>query len=129
MAVKSTSKAVKEKIQDYIIQCLSTDETTDLQSQLECVVKAFHNWYSPYEQKSTPNHAEAFAVFLMCLPSELSVDYYDYEMREHLIKWLGESDKTYTDSEVNTRYLWLIYREFAVLCKKHKVEFNRLADY
>lgn len=124
--MKSNNKIVVNRIREHIKDCLSTDNTQDLGEQLQAVAKGFHNWYGPYEQKRTPNRQQAFMDWLMCLPGELSVEYYHHKQEEILDKLLEDVPRTkanYSTQEIQDRYLGLIYREFAKMCKENKILF------
>jgi hypothetical protein len=120
--MRTTKKEFKNQIQEHIIKCLSTDQYTELHFQLNEVVEAFKNWYSPYEQKRFPNRQEAFQDWLMGLPSELSVEYTNYGISETLKSWFENCGETYKEQKDELKfYTYLIYREFQSLCKQNKI--------
>jgi hypothetical protein len=114
----------KAKVQDHIINSLSTDETTILVDQLQTVVNEFNKWYSPYEQKRTPNKQQAFTEFLNCLPSCINQEWEYSGITNTMKSWFGSD---YSDPKSNSKeaeaYLHLIHREFKTLCKKNNVKF------
>lgn len=124
--MKTTKKEFKEQVQQHILECLSTDETTNQKEQLERVIKEFMNWYSPYEKKRTPNRQQAFSEFLMCLPSCLSVEYEHHNIYHTLKSWYENCGATYKEQDTTKEsqlYHNLIYREFNTLIKKNGLEF------
>ena len=124
--MKTTTKEFKKQVQEYIIDCLCTDYTTDLKEQLQNVVNEFKWWYSDYNKKRIPNKQEAFEDFLNGLPSCLSIDYITYNIYMILAKWFKYSlEDAFKYSEMQTckMFLHLISREFKTLCKQNNIEF------
>lgn len=124
--MKSNNKIVVNRIREHIKDCLSTDNTQDLGEQLQAVAKGFHNWYGEYEQKAVPNRQQAFMQWLLCLPSELSVEFYHNKQRKVmavLMEGVSAPRKELVDSEIQNRYLGLIYREFSKMCKENGIDF------
>lgn len=119
---RSNSKEIKQEIQAHILECIELEEEYETVSEeLEQVIGGFQRWWSDHEQ--IRNHQEAFTSYLMCLPSEFTVEFQTYSMEQRLEGWLGKGSREYTTDEISTRYYWLIYREFHTLCRKHKVTF------
>jgi hypothetical protein len=122
--MRTTSKAFKEQVQEYIINGLSDDNQTELKSKLEDVVSDFHSWYSPYEQKRTPNRQEAFKEFLNCLPSSIHTEYTHYRINQTLKSWFENNGETYkdkpTDKELDLHH-HLVYRELNTLLKQNNL--------
>lgn len=125
---RSNSKDATHLIRDHIKECLTEDYTEVLSEQLDNTCKAFMNWYSPYERRRTPNLQKAFQEWLMCLPSDLSVEYYTYKQAAKLAEWMGAKTVNYTEDVVSQRYCAIIFREFNKMCTLEGVEtlFTRL---
>lgn len=122
MAV-TTRKAFTDAVRKHIEEILSTDHTTDLQEQLQNVVNGFHNWYTKYEQKVTPNYWDALKSWFMGLPSEINVEYRHFESSELLKQWIEVAGEVYKERKnEHETYLHLVSREFAALCRLHKIE-------
>ena len=122
MKRRSNSKEVKEKIQSHILECIDVEAPCNNdRDELEAVVKGFKKWWG--DHKELRNHHQAFSEYLKCLPSQLTVEFEHYRIDERLQEWLGYDDKQYGLDEQYSRYLWLIYREFSALCRKHNVQF------
>lgn len=122
--MRTTNKAFKEQVRTHIINRLSEDETNVLSEQLENVMDEFRSWYSPYEQKRTPNKHDAFKSFLMGLPSCLSAEFTYYNISESLKEWFtacGEEYKEAPEHKESELYYHLIAREFFALCEKNSV--------
>lgn len=120
---RSTHNTVASQIQAHVIECLSTDESTDLQEQLQDVADAFNNWYGDFEKKRMPNRQNAFIDWLHGLPSELSVEMYYHNQRELLNTWMGVPTKPFSDEQVDKTYFYLIFREFNKLTRMHDIQF------
>jgi hypothetical protein len=122
--MRTTSKAFKEQVQEYILNGLSEDYGTDTQAQLQGVINDFHSFYSPYEQKRTPNHQEAFKEFLNGLPSSLHTEYTHYGINQTLKSWFENNGETYkdkpTDKELDLHH-HLVYRELNTLLKQNNL--------
>lgn len=118
----SNNNVTAQKIQDYILECMSDDYGTEPKQQIESVVAGFRHWYGPYEQRHNPNVQAAFGEWLRGLPSEMFVSPYYEDMRKMLTQWLGATEKEYGDDQVSDRYYQLIFREFQKMCKKYGVQ-------
>jgi hypothetical protein len=120
--MRTTNKIFKDQIQEHILNGLSEDISSEQRDQLKAVVDSFHNWYSPYEQKRTPNRQEAFKEFLNGLPSELHLEWTNYGVNQTLNKWFTTAGEVYkeksSDKDLDT-YHNLVYREFNNLLKKN----------
>lgn len=125
---RSNSKDATAMIREHIKECLTEDYTEVLSEQLDNTCKAFMDWYSPYERRRTPNLQQAFQEWLMCLPSDLSVEYYYDKQAAKLAEWMGATKVDYTDDVVVQRYCAIIFREFNKMCTLEGVEtlFTRL---
>jgi hypothetical protein len=125
--MKTTNKAIKDQIQKHIIEGLSEDTYQSTKMQLQQVKEEFYNWYSPYEQKRTPNKQEAFKEFMNGLPSCLNMEYTYHGIHTTMRSWFENAGETYKepkdDSKEADLYGSLIYREFNTLCKKNGVQF------
>jgi hypothetical protein len=124
--MRTTKKEFCEKVQNHIIEGLSTDETTDRAEQLRQVVEEFEAWWSPYEKHRTPHRQTAFINFLNCSPSCLSTEFYHDDQRQALKEWHQQTEEEankYSDDKVGTHYYSLIYREFCKMCKAEGVDF------
>lgn len=123
--ISSNSKIVKDKIQEYIIDHLLTDETNVLKEQLQIVVDDFNDWYCYHERRKNPNIKDGFCYWLNCLPSIFSLDYYYHEIRKVMEYWLGhERVEKMSDDKMSNMFHTLIYREFKRLCDKNSVAFK-----
>lgn len=118
----STHKLVTDQIQGYILDNLSDDNSEHVMDKLEDVVEDFINWYGEYERRRTPNVQAAFKEWLQGLPSALYVTPYYEEMRELMNKWLGTTDKNYSDDVIAHRFHAVIFREYNKLCSSNGVE-------
>lgn len=118
----STHKLVTDQIQGYILDNLSDDNSEHVMDKLEDVVEDFINWYGEYERRRTLNVQAAFKEWLQGLPSALYVTPYYEEMRELMNKWLGTTDKNYSDDVIAHRFHALIFREYNKLCSSNGVE-------
>jgi hypothetical protein len=127
--MRTTNLVFKVLVQEHIIECMQTPEGEIPTQYLKDVVEAFKSWYSPYEQKRTPNHQDAFIDWLQGLPSELSVEYSSFMICETLKYWFTHPTvdmnfiERHADKEAETYYN-LVYREFRTLCTKYKVEWS-----
>ena len=113
--MRTTKKEFTSQVQRHIIERLSTDETENLREQLKNVTKDFYNWYSPNEQKRTPNTYTAFIEFLKCLPSSINIDFSDHDVHNTLKTWIENCGETYVTPKSQHEfdlYLHLITREF-----------------
>lgn len=128
MAV-TTRNVFKLQVRKHIVEILSTDETQDLKEQLQNVVDGFYNWYSGYEQKRNPNIWNAMHDWWMGLPSEMNVEYRHFESSSLMRQWVENAGEVYKEQKDSTKehatYLHLVSREFAAMCKLHKVEVFR----
>jgi len=125
---RTTSKEVKQKIQSYIIDCISTDgfpvPDNSLKSGLQLVCEEF-NSAACYRHNllRLKTYQEVFIDWLQGLPSCLSVEYYDNEIIK-LMEYFGlplPENKDIQDGVTLFRYL--IFREFVALCKRNDVDF------
>lgn len=123
--MRTTKKEFKEQIQEHILNRLSTDETENPKEQIQNVIAEFHNWYSPYEQKHTPNCQEAFSNWLNCLPSGINLEWTYRGVNKTLKSWFENMGETYKDRDTDKEailYHHLVYREFNTLAKKNDLK-------
>jgi hypothetical protein len=132
----TTKKVFKGFVQEHVMNIMldeaeiesgydiQTTEENLVTTQLQIVIDEFKNWYSPYEQKQTPNRYEAFKSWILGLPSCFSVQYEYYPIHQTMKGWFencGETYKGEPGSKESDLYYYLTTREFEVLCKKHGV--------
>jgi hypothetical protein len=127
-AMRTNNKLFKEQIRNHILDILSTDETQDVKTQLQIVLGEFNNWYNGYERNRNPNIQDGFIDFLMGLPSCISVEYSNYNIRQELKSWWenagGEFDESKVEGSESDLYFPLIYREYRKLCEQYGVDFE-----
>jgi hypothetical protein len=120
--MRTNNKEFKKQIQEYILNGLSEDNGTDTKDQLQAVVNDFHSWYSPYEQKRTPNRQEAFKEFMNGLPSSLHTEWTNYGINQTLKGWFENTGTPYkekdSDKELELHHN-LVYRELNTILKKN----------
>lgn len=124
--MRTTKKEFKTKVQEHILEGLSTDMSEDTKEQLQNVVSEFKGWYSPYAQKHTPNRQEAFTEFLTGLPSGLNTEFTYYGISNTLKNWYescGAEYKEATPDKEAKLYYGLVYRELRNLTKRNGVDF------
>ena len=120
--MRTNNKEFKSQIQEYILNGLSEDYGTTTKEQLQGIISDFHSFYSPYEQKRTPNRAEAFKDFLNGLPSSLHTEWTNYGINQTLKGWfenVGEPYKEKDSSKELELHHHLVYRELNTLLKKN----------
>ena len=124
--MRTTKREFKQQVQEHIIERLGTDYYTELKDQLQDTVTQFNDWWGDYEQKHQPNKHEAFKDWLLGLPSQLNIEYCDYNISSSLREWFRNCGEEYKEQGITKERIWymhLITREFATLCKKNGVEF------
>lgn len=124
----TTRTSFKIVVQEHIIDRLSTDHTTVLKEQLQNVVDEFKNWYTPYEQKRTPNRQAAFIDWLWGLPSSINQEYEYHEIEKAYRRWFEcngvEVNPKMKPADIQKWYYLLVHREFCTLCKRNGVEYH-----
>lgn len=125
--MRTTNKEFKVQVQEHITNgALSEEHGETIQEQLQAVVSEFTSWYSPYEQKRTPNKYEAFKEFMLGLPSCFNIEYYYDQISNTLRTWFEACGETYEEKpkdEEAKLYYHLVTREFERLCKLNGVAF------
>ena len=122
--VRSTSKEVKEKIREHIIERLDPDYEGELLSErLQRVVDGFKHWLGPNGLRGRKTQYAAFKAYLQCIPSTFEAEFTYHYQEKALTDWLGTPDKDYSVDEIEDRYYALIHREFKMLCKLTGINF------
>ena len=123
--MRTTTKEFKNKVQVHIVEHM--EEKDNLKDELQNVIDGFKNYYQGYEKKRTPNIQEAFIDWLNGLPSELTIEFTNYDILRTMREWHEqteeESDKLDSEKVINN-YRWLIFREFLALCRINKIDFH-----
>jgi len=125
--LRTTSKEVKTKIQNYILDCINTDGfDVDVKTEEEKINFLIDEYRRDYVFKDNllryKTYQNLFIEWIMGLPSCFNVHYTNFEILELVKEWNGyvPPDNKVYDTIENFRRL--IFRELCVLARKYKVE-------
>ncbi|MEO6306174.1 MAG: hypothetical protein ABIP51_23705 [Bacteroidia bacterium] len=120
---------VKIPVQNYIINCLSTDgydtPSDTLKEKLQLVFDEFKNAaIFPNNIKRLGTYQACFIDWLNGAPSVLSIELYTHKIMDIMASWGLPLPANKDEMDGVNLFHYLIYREFMNLCKKNKVEIN-----
>jgi len=123
--MRTTNKLFKQLVQAHVLnEVVYNEEVETHKEDLQNVVDEFISWYTPYEQKRTPNKYEAFKDYSMGLPSNFNILFTHYDINLKLKEWFEKCGESYKQPKDETSlYLHLITRELIKLCKRYNVKF------
>ena len=136
--MKTNSKELKKLIQNYVTECLNTEEYAGhdgtTKTSLQIVWDEFtRTAIYPYNLQRLKTVENCFVDWVCGLPSCLSLEFVTFSILELMSKWGLPLPEGKTEQEGEILYRRLIYREFTTLCKRHgvdlstdKIEFTRV---
>ena len=117
MTTTTNSNIFRNQVRKYVLNAIEEPHT------IQSTHEEFLNWYSHHEQKQHPNIQKAFMYWLMCLPSAMSVEYRNFEMKELLEKWFTNANipwKPKKNFDYPEYFLYLVTKEFFYLLNHPK---------
>ena len=132
--MKTNSKEVKTKVQQYIIDCLDNsaypEYGDDIKSKLTLVCDEFKSAaVFANNIKRLKTWQSVFIDWLMGAPSALSIEYYTKEILDLMASWGLPLPTNKTEQQGEDLFRYLIYVNFLDLCKKHNVNFYSYLNY
>ena len=121
---RTSNNVFRNEVKAYIIQALSTDETSYLPNQLQDTVNAFNDYDSPYNQRKIPNKQARFIDWLQGLPSEIYITPYNHEQELLMEEWFTNCEQPYkSQKDPSQHFYYFIADNFQRLCKTHDISF------
>lgn len=133
--LKSNSKLFKNKVQNYILDCIDVEEIDNptIQEKLQYIADCFEiEKFNPYKEQYKKlwnvgvNKQALFIDWLQGLPSSINLDFSTYDIKQLLINWYEESEEQaekYNNVEIDKQFYTLIYNNFVDLCKQNNIKF------
>jgi hypothetical protein len=131
MRFNTNTKEFKEKVFNYIIGCVNTNDTelviTSEQHKVYFVLETFKTEYGWYVKKV--GKQKAFAEWLAGLPSVLDIDFENHKILEVAMSWntvvvdkMTPKQKEKFEIQVLSQWWNFISMKFWQLCEKHQIK-------
>lgn len=119
MANKTNSRIVKDRVRNYILDCISYDEET---GEVLTEIEALKQLKSQLDFNKYSNRHESYNSIMQRTVSGVykSFDYVTYEIVDVVSAWT-EAPREFDTDKTYDLYLKLIGRETEILLKKHKL--------
>lgn len=112
MTTTTNSNLFRNQVRKYVLNAIEEPYT------VHSTHEEFQNWYNHYEKRHQPNLQKAFAYWLMCLPTAMSVHYEDYRMEQTVQSWFenaGMEWRPKKNFDYSAYFLYLVSKEFFYL--------------
>jgi len=113
--MKTNCKEVRTKVKQYIVDHIADDETA------ESVYRSFSEWAENDNYANAMPENEVFQRWCQCLPSEVTFDYTNYDIKETLKSWLNQTEaeaEKYDIFKQQHLFYYLIFAEFKKMLAK-----------
>ena len=126
--LSTTSKVVKAKIQNYILECIDGESYQDTppQTDEEKIKFLIDTYRNEYVFKNNlvydKTYQNMFVNWVMGLPSCFNVEYRNYAILELVESWSGYVPTKKKESATIENFRYLIFRELITLAKKYNYD-------
>lgn len=130
--MKTNSKIVRDEVKKYILECINVEyfEECNEAPTAKNVLKRLRKAYNyEYNMKRFPCEQDRFKDYMLGLPSELNIEYYNEGIEDLLINRfkIGEPKKRDADKAVNL-YYYLIFVELKKLAENEDKQSAKILD-